>query len=73
MRLGVATHRYDDGSEGKIDVELYPKGRPGYAVTVLPRDGDHWHVLGISGAGQARRLAEILLKASDRLERRGEL
>lgn len=73
MRLGVATHRYADGSELKIDLELRSRGSKGFPATLLERDGDPWHAIGIGGATQARRLSELLAKAADRLEARGQL
>lgn len=72
MRLGRAVHRFDDGSKHTIDVDLYPKTEPGWPVIVRdPDSADHWYDLGIGGAAQARRLAQLLERAADKLEKRG--
>lgn len=72
MRVGIAKHRYEDGSHSFVEVHLASETSKGFPIVLRERDGDPWYDLGLSGAGQARRLSELLARAADRLERRGQ-
>jgi hypothetical protein len=77
--LGKAIHRFDDGSEHVLRVEIGPKGASGFVAAVgepdyfNPRVLKMTYSISIGGARQARVLASLLSQLADRLEARGDL
>jgi len=77
--IGTARHRYSDGSEHELRVEISGKNEGGWPACIgephpFGRRGlDIDNYLGIGGARQARVLANYLTLLADRLEARGQL
>lgn len=77
--IGTARHRYKDGSEHEIRVEISGKREKGWPAiigepdTFHPRRIDIDNYLGIGGARQARVLANYLTLLAERLEARGQM